>query len=116
MTPAIAGAGRLRLPKPGLGTWPMTGEACRDAVPGAPSLGYRHIDTAERYENEDAVGAVLGGCGIPRAEIHVTTKVWWGHLQPDAMRDAMARSLDALRTDCVDFYLIHWPAPDWDQP
>lgn len=114
-TPTIsAGMGRLQLPKLGLGTWPMTGEACRDAVLGALSLGYRHIDTAERYENEDAVGAALAECGLPRAEIHVTTKVWWDHLQPAAMRDAIARSLDALRTDHVNLYLIHWPARDWD--
>ena len=56
-----AAAGRLRLPRIGLGTWPMTGDACRDAVLGALDLGYRHIDTAERYENEDAVGAALAG-------------------------------------------------------
>ena len=114
-TPIItAGGGRLRLPKLGLGTWPMTGDACRDAVLSALSLGYRHIDTAERYENEEAVGAALAGCGLPRGDVHVTTKVWWDHLQPAAMRDAMARSLDKLRTDYVDLYLVHWPTTDWD--
>lgn len=109
-----AGAGRLRLPRLGLGTWPMTGDGCRRSVLSALALGYRHIDTAERYENEDAIGAALSETDVPRADVHVTSKVWWDHLEPAAMRDAMARSLEALRTDYVDLYLIHWPNPDCD--
>ena len=109
-----ADGGRLRLPRIGLGTWPMVGDACRDAVSTALELGYRHIDTAERYENEDAIGAALAATSVPRGELHITSKVWWDHLAPGAMRDALARSLDALRTDYVDLYLIHWPSTDWD--
>ncbi len=104
----------MRMPKLGLGTWAMSGAQCRAAVEQALALGYRHIDTAESYGNEDAVGEALASGVAPRAEIHVTSKVWTDHLAPDAMRRALDRSLKALRTDYVDLYLIHWPAPDMD--
>ena len=106
----------LRMPKLGLGTWRMKGPECREAVERALSLGYRHIDTAEMYDNEEAVGDALNGARLPRADIHVTTKVWWDHLAPDAMRRAMDASLKKLRTDYVDLYMIHWPSPDMDLP
>jgi 2,5-diketo-D-gluconate reductase B len=67
------------------------------------------------YGNEDAVGAGIAASGR-RAEIHLTTKVWYENLAPDAMRRAMDDSLKALKTDYVDLYLIHWPAPDMDLP
>ena len=111
--PILAGNGTLRLPKLGLGTWPMKGAECEAAVLSALDLGYRHIDTAEAYGNEDGVGAALSNTSVPRSDIHVTTKVWWDHLAPEAMRDAMARSLDKLRTGYVDLYLIHWPGKEW---
>ncbi len=104
------------MPKLGLGTWRMKGDECREAVERALSLGYRHIDTAEMYGNEEAVGDALNGARLPRADIHVTTKVWWDHLAPDAMRQRDGRSLKKLRTDYVDLYMIHWPAPDMDLP
>ena len=106
----------LRMPKLGLGTWRMKGAECREAVERALSLGYRHIDTAEMYDNEEAVGAALNGARLPRADIHVTTKVWWANLAPDAMRRSMEASLNKLQTDYVDLYMIHWPAPDMDLP
>ncbi|MBV9783498.1 MAG: aldo/keto reductase [Acidisphaera sp.] len=104
------------MPKLGLGTWRMRGAEGREAVERALALGYRHIDTAEMYGNEDAVGAALAGGGVKRADIHLTTKVWFENLAPEAMRRAMAASLAALRTDYVDLYLIHWPAPGMDLP
>jgi 2,5-diketo-D-gluconate reductase B len=106
----------LRLPKLGLGTWRMRGADCTEAVLGALERGYRHIDTAQMYGNEDAVGAALATTAVPRAEIHVTTKVWWENLAPDAMRRAMDESLSQLRCGYVDLYLIHWPAPQMDLP
>ncbi len=106
----------LRMPKLGLGTWRMKGDECREAVERALSLGYRHIDTAEMYGNEEAVGDALTGARLPRGDIHVTTKVWWDHLAPDAMRRAMEASLTRLQTDYVDLYMIHWPSPDMDLP
>jgi 2,5-diketo-D-gluconate reductase B len=107
-------AGGMRMPKLGLGTWRMTGAGCTDAVLRALDHGYRHIDTAEMYGNEAAVGAALAGTDVPRGDIHLTTKVWWENLQPEAMRRSMETSLRKLRTPYVDLYLIHWPAPGMD--
>jgi len=73
---------QLQLPKLGLGTWPMRDEQCTAAVLQALELGYRHIDTASAYENEDAVGKALAASATPREQIHLTTKVWWDKLQP----------------------------------
>ncbi|UFN47131.1 aldo/keto reductase [Roseomonas sp. OT10] len=115
MTPTITEHG-LHMPKLGLGTWPMLGEECTRAVRQGLELGYRHVDTAARYENEAAIGEALAGAPVPRGEIHVTTKVWWDSLAPEAMRRSMENSLRALRTEYVDLFLIHWPAKDWDLP
>jgi 2,5-diketo-D-gluconate reductase B len=112
----IVNAQGLNMPKLGLGTWPMLGEECTRAVEQALALGYRHIDTAAGYNNEDAVGQALVNSPTPREQIHVTTKVWWDQLHPDAMRHSMARSLKALRSDYVDLFMIHWPSTDWDLP
>jgi 2,5-diketo-D-gluconate reductase B len=112
----IVNAQGLNMPKLGLGTWPMLGEECTRAVEQALALGYRHIDTAAAYNNEDAVGQALVNSPTPRKQIHVTTKVWWDQLRPDAMRHSLDRSLRALRSDYVDLYMIHWPTTDWDLP
>ena len=101
----------LRLPRLGLGTFRMQGEACRAAVESALALGYRHIDTAEMYGNEEAIGAAIATAGIARSDLHVTTKVWNDNLAPDAIRRAFDASLKKLRLDRVDLYLVHWPAP-----
>ena len=112
----IVNAQGLNMPKLGLGTWPMLGEECTRAVEQALKLGYRHIDTAAAYNNEEAVGQALGNSPTPREQIHVTTKIWWDQLQPDAMRHSMDRSLKALRSDYVDLFMVHWPTTDWDLP
>ena len=104
----------MTMPKLGLGTWRLAGEACTIAVLGALERGYRHIDTAQMYGNEDAVGAALAATPVKRGDIHLTTKVWWENLAPDAMQRAMESSLRQLRTSYVDLYLIHWPAPGMD--
>jgi 2,5-diketo-D-gluconate reductase B len=109
-------SGGLRMPKLGLGTWKMSGPDCVSGVLAALEKGYRHIDTAEMYGNEEAVGEALASTAVPRAEIHVTSKVWHEHLAPDAMRRAMDKTLKLLRTDYVDLYLIHWPSPSMDLP
>ncbi len=106
----------LRMPKLGLGTWRMKGDECREAVERALSLGYRHLDTAEMYGNEEAVGAALAGARLPRDDVHVTTKVWWEHLKPTEIRQALETSLGKLQTDHVDLYMIHWPSPTMDLP
>jgi 2,5-diketo-D-gluconate reductase B len=100
----------ISLPRLGLGTYRMQGTVCREAVERALALGYRHIDTAEMYANEDAVGAALAGTNVPRGELHVTTKVWPENLAPDAIRRSFDNSVKKLKLDFVDLYLIHWPA------
>ncbi|MHC6225057.1 aldo/keto reductase [Pseudomonas sp. X10] len=104
----------LDMPCLGLGTWPMTGDDCTRAVRQALELGYRHIDTATAYDNEAAVGQALRESEVPRENIHLTTKVWWDRLQPQAMRQSLEDSLRALGTEQVDLFMIHWPAKDWD--
>lgn len=102
------------MPKLGLGTWPMRGAECQRAVEGAIALGYRHIDTAEMYGNEAEIGAAIAACGVPRDALFVTTKVWFDHLEPPAVRAACEASLERLRLDRVDLYHVHWPSPDMD--
>jgi 2,5-diketo-D-gluconate reductase B len=100
----------INLPKLGLGTFRMQGDACRTAVESALSLGYRHLDTAEMYGNEEAIGAALAASKVARKQLHITTKVWNENLAPDAIRRAFDASLKKLRVDHVDLYLVHWPA------
>jgi 2,5-diketo-D-gluconate reductase B len=106
----------IRLPRLGLGTYRMQGDVCRAAVESALGLGYRHIDTAEMYGNEDAIGAAIANSGVARGDLHVTTKVWNENLAPDAMRKAFDTSLKKLRLDHVDLYLVHWPAKNMNLP
>lgn len=102
----------IDIPKLGLGTFRLQGKECHAAVVNALAHGYRHIDTAEMYANEDSVGDALEDTDVPRAEIHLTTKVWWQNLAPDAIRRSFDISRRKLKTDYVDLYLIHWPSPD----
>jgi len=104
----------IRLPKLGLGTYRLRGEDCPKAVLSALELGYRHIDTAEMYGNEEMVGAALAESGVPRGEIHVTTKCWHENLAPDSLRRSFDASMKKLRLDAVDLYLIHWPSRGMD--
>jgi 2,5-diketo-D-gluconate reductase B len=106
----------ISLPRLGLGTFRMQGDACRAAVESALALGYRHIDTAEMYGNEEAIGAAIAGSGIARKDLHVTTKVWHENLAPDAIRRAFDASLKKLRLDHVDLYLVHWPSRKMNLP
>jgi len=100
----------ISLPRLGLGTFRMQGDACRAAVESALTLGYRHIDTAEMYGNEEAVGAAIASSRLARGDLHVTTEVWNENLAPDAIRRSFEASLKKLRLDQVDLYLVHWPA------
>src|SRR6266481_6151727 len=106
----------ISLPKLGLGTFRMQGDACRSAVESALALGYRHLDTAEMYANEEAIGAALATSKVARKELHVTTKVWNENLAPDAIRKAFDASLKKLRLDQVDLYLVHWPSKNMNLP
>jgi 2,5-diketo-D-gluconate reductase B len=106
----------ITLPRLGLGTFRMQGDVCRAAVESALGLGYRHIDTAEMYGNEDAIGPAIAASGIARKDLHITTKVWNENLAPDAIRKAFDTSLHKLRLDHVDLYLVHWPSKNMNLP
>lgn len=98
-----------RIPAIGLGTWPMTGADCAAAVAAALRCGYRHIDTAQMYANEEAVGDGLRDGGVARDELFLTTKIWRDNLTADRALRATEASLKRLRVDAVDLLLIHWP-------
>lgn len=106
----------IAMPKLGLGTFRLQGDACRAAVESALALGYRHIDTAEMYGNEEPIGAAIAASRVPRGELHVTTKVWHENLAPDAIRRAFDASLKKLRLDHIDLYLVHWPSRSMKLP
>ena len=80
----------------------------RDAL----EIGYRQIDTARAYENEQEVGAGIASSGVDRSEIFLTTKIFPGEFEPEAFRAAAEESLRALRTDYLDLLLLHWPDPE----
>jgi 2,5-diketo-D-gluconate reductase B len=100
------------IPKLGLGTWRLSGSACVDAVADALAAGYRHIDTAAMYENEEEVGRGLRSGGPARSEVWLTTKAWPEELAPERVRASLERSLRRLAVEYVDLLLIHWPNPD----
>jgi 2,5-diketo-D-gluconate reductase A len=105
-----------RVPLLGLGVWQVpNGRECVDAVRWALELGYRHIDTAQAYGNEESVGQGLRESGIPREEVFVTTKFFPARQDPVAEAE---RSLERLGVDYVDLYIIHWPqgGPTWAWP
>jgi 2,5-diketo-D-gluconate reductase B len=97
------------IPTIGLGTWELRGRACARLVEQALRIGYRHIDTAEMYENEPEVGEGLRASGVSRGDIFVTTKVWTDNLAPREFVRATKESLARLRLSEVDLLLIHWP-------
>src|SRR5215207_409812 len=82
---------------------------CREAVADALALGYRHLDTAAMYDNEDEVGAALRASGVDRDDVWITTKVWHTDLEPPRLRRSAEASLRRLAVDRVDLLLIHWP-------
>jgi 2,5-diketo-D-gluconate reductase B len=100
-----------RIPLLGLGTWDLRGRTCARMVEEALRLGYRHIDTAEMYDNEREVGEGLHASGIKRGEIFVTTKVWPSHFAPRDLERAAQESLKRLRLREIDLLLLHWPNP-----
>lgn len=98
-----------RMPKLGLGTWQLQGSSCRTAVEHALMVGYRHIDTAEAYENESEVGQALTSSGVSRTDIFLTSKIRREYLQHDAVLRSCEGTLQRLGVDYLDLYLIHWP-------
>jgi 2,5-diketo-D-gluconate reductase B len=113
--PVIEAQG-MRMPRLGLGTWPMKGAECQAAVESAIGLGYRHIDTAEMYGNEEAVGAGLKASGVARDRLFLTTKIWNDKPRGDAIRAGFDACMKRLAQPYVDLLLIHWPSPELDLP
>jgi 2,5-diketo-D-gluconate reductase B len=99
----------IEIPKLGLGTWPMRGDTCVEAVRDALELGYHHVDTARAYGNEAQVGQALHDSGRNRDEIFLTTKLWYTDLHSVGVHDQIEQSLRDLRTEYIDLLLIHWP-------
>ncbi len=107
----VVEANGARIPLVGLGTWDLRGRACARVVEQALRIGYRHIDTAEMYDNEREVGEGLRASGVRREEVFVVTKVWPSHFAPRELERAAKDSLMRLRLSDVDLLLLHWPNP-----
>jgi diketogulonate reductase-like aldo/keto reductase len=103
------------MPMLGLGTWQNEDyNQCADSVTTALEMGYRHIDTAQAYRNEDAVGEGIEAAAVDRDEIFLATKVWISQLSYEDVLESTQRSLDKLGTDYLDLLYIHWPAREYD--
>jgi diketogulonate reductase-like aldo/keto reductase len=98
------------IPALGFGTWTLTGEEAVRLVAHAIEVGYRHIDTAAMYDNEEAVGEGIRASGIDRQQIFVTTKVWYPDIGDGDLQASVEASLKRLGLDSVDLALIHWPS------
>ena len=104
---------RAKIPRLGFGTWQIKGEECVSSVLQALEAGYRHIDTAQIYDNEAEVGKAVESSKIPRDEIFLTTKVWKDFLDFREILINVSKSLERLKVDYVDLLLIHWPNPQY---
>ena len=100
-----------KIPLLGLGTWDLRGRSCARLVEQALRLGYRHIDTAEMYDNEREVGEGVRASGVKRGDFFLTTKIWPAHFAPRELARAARDCLVRLRLTEVDLLLLHWPNP-----
>lgn len=102
-------ANGARIPALGFGTYRMSGAEIMETLPQALRLGFRHVDAAQIYGNEDAVGEALRSSEIPREDMFLTTKVWVTNFAPDRFEASVVESLRKLGSDHVDLLLLHWP-------
>jgi diketogulonate reductase-like aldo/keto reductase len=110
--PHVVEAHGARIPLVGLGTWDLRARTCARIVEQALRLGYRHIDTAELYDNEREVGEGLRASGVKRDAVFITTKIWPSHFAPRELERSAKESLVRLRLSEVDLLLLHWPNPN----
>jgi diketogulonate reductase-like aldo/keto reductase len=104
-------ANGAKIPAIGLGTWELRDRTCARIVEQALRLGYRHVDTAQVYDNEREVGEGVRASGVKRDEIFLTTKIWTTHFKPNDLERSAKESLARLRMTEVDLLLLHWPNP-----
>ncbi len=104
----------VELPLIGFGTWQLQGDDCYKAVMKAFEVGYRHIDTADRYGNHSEVARALKDSGLKRSEFKLTTKLWRDDLSPETILASGNRFLEELGIPYIDLLLIHWPNRDYD--
>ncbi|MGQ3413166.1 aldo/keto reductase [Natrinema sp. LN54] len=103
------------MPMLGLGTWQNDDpEQCAESVQTALETGYRHIDTAQAYDNEDAVGEGIAAADVDRDDIFLATKIWTSNLAHDDVLETARASLDRLGVDSLDLLYVHWPADEYD--
>lgn len=103
---------KQQVPAPGLGTYQLTGKQGERAISQAISLGYRHIDTAQFYHNEEDVGNAVNNSGVARNQLFITTKIWPTDFVKKNSISFVEQSLQKLKLDQVDLLLLHWPADD----
>lgn len=106
-------ANGVKMPQLGYGVYQVTKEECERCVADALKAGYRHIDTAQSYFNEEEVGNALKKSGVPREELFITTKVWIEHYGYEACRESVLESLRKLQLDYLDLVLLHQPFADY---
>ncbi len=103
------------MPTLGLGTWQNTDhDQCVESVRTALSTGYRHVDTAQAYGNEDAVGEGIAAADVDRDDVFLATKVWIDRLDRESVLSSVEESLERLGTDYLDMLYVHWPAGSYD--
>lgn len=102
------------VPVLGYGTWQLNGQDCVKGVQKALETGYRHIDTAQAYDNEEFVGQGIKQNGIDRGDFFLTTKIWMDNFEPGSFMASLDESLNKLQTDYVNMLLLHWPSEDHD--
>lgn len=103
----------VQMPQLGYGVYQVKNEECERCVLDAISVGYRSIDTAQSYGNEDAVGSAIAKCGVPRDQLFLTTKVWISNEGYEKAKASIDKSLKNLQTDYIDLLLIHQPFGDY---
>ena len=103
----------VQMPQLGYGVYQVKNEECERCVLDAISVGYRAIDTAQSYGNEEAVGSAIAKCGVPRDQLFLTTKVWISNAGYEKAKASIDKSLKNLRTDYIDLLLIHQPFGDY---
>ena len=103
----------VKMPKLGFGVFQIAKEDCERCVLDAIKVGYRHIDTAQSYFNEEEVGNAISKCGLPRKDLFITTKVWIDNYGYEQAKESVLKSMKKLKVDYLDLVLLHQPFSDY---